>query len=207
MNCLKSERGIITADEDSGTIVVKDTAAHIKEMKRIVSVLEEKDAVAAFQCKAPAKDVCEILRNWVEDKKVGHVSVHEASNQIIVKSLPRRMDEVEAIVKQLGGKRVDLDKPEKPERAAARFGVLGKYSYAWLTLAFFVISLLLHWYFGWQAFQDTAREHGQQPQLAQFVTEAARDTFENWQLGHQFFPIRAILRKLYVTVKKCLMRI
>lgn len=74
-----------------------------------------------------------------------------------------------------------VDTPEAPERAAARHGVLGKYSYAWITLAFFLVSLVLHWHFGWQAFQDEAREHGQSPEFAQFVTEAARDTFENWQ--------------------------
>ena len=70
---------------------------------------------------------------------------------------------------------------EKVEREAAQHGVWGKYSYAWITLAFFVVSLLLHWYFGWQAFQDDARQHGQQPELAEFAIEAARDTFENWQ--------------------------
>ncbi|HEU4651259.1 MAG TPA: DUF6766 family protein [Croceibacterium sp.] len=74
-----------------------------------------------------------------------------------------------------------VDTPERPERAAARYGVLGKYSYAWLTLAFFLVSLVLHWHFGWQAFQEQARAHGQLPQFAEFVTEAARDTFENWQ--------------------------
>ncbi|HEY6816568.1 MAG TPA: hypothetical protein VI168_13585, partial [Croceibacterium sp.] len=61
-----------------------------------------------------------------------------------------------------------VDTPEKPERLAARLGVLGKYSYAWLTLAFFLVSLLLHWHFGWQTFQDEAREHGQTPEFAQF---------------------------------------
>jgi hypothetical protein len=74
-----------------------------------------------------------------------------------------------------------VDTPEGPERAAARHGILGKYSYAWLTLAFFLVSMVLHWHFGWQAFQDEARAHGQPPEFAQFVTEAARDTFENWQ--------------------------
>jgi hypothetical protein len=74
-----------------------------------------------------------------------------------------------------------VDSPEGPERAAARLGALGKYSYAWLTLAFFVVSLVLHWYFGWQAFQDESREHGQVPAFGQFATEAMRDTFENWQ--------------------------
>lgn len=70
---------------------------------------------------------------------------------------------------------------ERTERNAARWGALGKYSYAWITLAFFAVSLVLHWYFGWQAFQDEAREHGQAPQLFAFAIEAARDTFENWQ--------------------------
>ena len=74
-----------------------------------------------------------------------------------------------------------VDSPETAERAAARLGVLGKYSYAWLTLAFFAVSLVLHWHFGWQAFQDEAREHGQVAEFGEFVTEAARDTFENWQ--------------------------
>jgi hypothetical protein len=74
-----------------------------------------------------------------------------------------------------------VDSPESPERAAARLGVLGKYSYAWLTLAFFLVSLVLHWHFGWQAFQDEAREHGQVAEFGEFVTQAARDTFENWQ--------------------------
>jgi hypothetical protein len=56
-----------------------------------------------------------------------------------------------------------------------------KYAYAWITIAFFLVSLLLHWYFGWQAFQDEAREHHATPELSQFAVEAARDTFENWQ--------------------------
>jgi hypothetical protein len=68
-----------------------------------------------------------------------------------------------------------------PERTARKFGVLGKYSYAWLTLAFFLVSLVLHWYFGWQAFQDEARQHGATADFAEFVTQASRDTFENWQ--------------------------
>lgn len=74
-----------------------------------------------------------------------------------------------------------VDSPEGPERAAARLGTLGKYSYAWLTLAFFLVSLVLHWHFGWQAFQDESREHGQVAEFGQFATEAMRDTFENWQ--------------------------
>jgi uncharacterized protein DUF6766 len=56
-----------------------------------------------------------------------------------------------------------------------------KYGYAWLTLAFFLGSLLLHWYFGWKAFVDDSMEHGQTPQTAAYLAEMLRDTFENWQ--------------------------
>lgn len=69
----------------------------------------------------------------------------------------------------------------KQEQNAARLGIWGKYAYAWITLAFFLGSMLLHWWFGWQAFQDEARDHGQTAELGAFVTQAARDTFENWQ--------------------------
>ena len=67
------------------------------------------------------------------------------------------------------------------EKMAHKLGALGKYSYAWITLAFFLISLLLHWYFGWDAFEDEARQHGEAPEVSQYLTQMARDTFENWQ--------------------------
>jgi hypothetical protein len=56
-----------------------------------------------------------------------------------------------------------------------------RYAYGWLTLGFFLGSLLLHWYFGWHAFADEAQSHGQAPQLASYTNEMLRDTFENWQ--------------------------
>jgi hypothetical protein len=59
--------------------------------------------------------------------------------------------------------------------------IFRKYAYAWITLGFFLVSLVLHWWFGWQAFQDEAREHGSMPEFGEFVTQATRDTFENWQ--------------------------
>ena len=56
-----------------------------------------------------------------------------------------------------------------------------KYAYGWITLAFFLGSLILHWYFGWNAFADEARSHGQAPESAAYLNEMLRDTFENWQ--------------------------
>jgi hypothetical protein len=56
-----------------------------------------------------------------------------------------------------------------------------RYAYAWITLGFFLISLLLHWYFGWLAFADEASTHGETPQLGEFSNQMFRETFENWQ--------------------------
>ncbi|MGK6320446.1 DUF6766 family protein [Sphingomonas sp. DT-204] len=56
-----------------------------------------------------------------------------------------------------------------------------RYAYAWITLAFFLGSLALHWFFGWQAFVDEATQHSQSPEVSSYLSEMLRDTFENWQ--------------------------
>jgi hypothetical protein len=56
-----------------------------------------------------------------------------------------------------------------------------RYAYLWITLGFFLISLGLHWLFGWYAFVNDAAEHGQRPELSGYLAEMGRDTFENWQ--------------------------
>jgi len=60
-------------------------------------------------------------------------------------------------------------------------GFFKKYSYAWLTILFFLVSLALHWLFGWYAYQDEATQHGQNPDSYGYTIEMLRDTFENWQ--------------------------
>ena len=56
-----------------------------------------------------------------------------------------------------------------------------RYAYLWITLVFFLVSIGLHWLFGWQAYLDEAAEHGQSAQLSAYLSEMGRDTFENWQ--------------------------
>ena len=56
-----------------------------------------------------------------------------------------------------------------------------RYAYAWITAGFFLVSIGLHWLFGWYAFADEAAQHGQQPELSGYLVEMGRDTFENWQ--------------------------
>ena len=59
--------------------------------------------------------------------------------------------------------------------------MLRRYAYAWITIAFFLVSLVLHWYFGWRAFVAESAQHGQVAEFSSFSIEALRDTFENWQ--------------------------
>jgi hypothetical protein len=55
------------------------------------------------------------------------------------------------------------------------------YSYAWVTLGFFLISLVGHWLFGWFAYVDDQLQHGQAVSTSGYTIEMMRDTLENWQ--------------------------
>ena len=56
-----------------------------------------------------------------------------------------------------------------------------KYGFVWVTLAFFLFSLIGHWVFGWLAYADEAREHGKRPRAGEYTIQMGRDTLENWQ--------------------------
>lgn len=56
-----------------------------------------------------------------------------------------------------------------------------KYSFAWVTLGFFTISLVGHWLFGWFAYVDEQHAHGAAIEVGGYLVEMLRDTFENWQ--------------------------
>lgn len=63
----------------------------------------------------------------------------------------------------------------------AKVSIWRGYSYGWVTLAFFLISLFGHWLFGWFAFIDEQTEHHQPIQLSSYFIQMSRDTLENWQ--------------------------
>jgi 5-methylthioribose kinase len=56
-----------------------------------------------------------------------------------------------------------------------------RYSFAWVTGAFFLVTLVAHWVFGWYAFVGEQAQHGQSPEVREYVIEMMRDTMENWQ--------------------------
>jgi hypothetical protein len=59
--------------------------------------------------------------------------------------------------------------------------ILKKKGYLWVTLGLFLLSLTLHWVFGYEAFKNEQSEHGQEVIFADYFVEMMRDTMENWQ--------------------------
>ncbi len=63
----------------------------------------------------------------------------------------------------------------------ANHSILKKKGYLWVTLFLFLVSLTLHWYFGFEAFKNEQIAHGQPIEVSDYITEMMRDTMENWQ--------------------------
>ena len=55
------------------------------------------------------------------------------------------------------------------------------YGYAWVTLGFFLISLIGHWLFGWFAYVNEQQTHSAPVQISDYLIQMSRDTLENWQ--------------------------
>jgi hypothetical protein len=56
-----------------------------------------------------------------------------------------------------------------------------RYGYAWVTLGFFLISLVGHWIFAWFAYADEQTANGHAIEISGYLNQVVRDTLENWQ--------------------------
>jgi len=59
--------------------------------------------------------------------------------------------------------------------------IFQKYGYAWVTLVFFLISLVGHWMFAWPTYVQEQQEHNQPVEVSGYFNQTMRDTLENWQ--------------------------
>ncbi|WP_292519097.1 DUF6766 family protein [Mesorhizobium sp.] len=73
------------------------------------------------------------------------------------------------------------DEDNRPAAKMTRPSVWRAYSYAWITLGFFIISIVGHWVFGWFAYLDEQSALGQPVDVSGYLIEMSRDTLENWQ--------------------------
>ena len=56
-----------------------------------------------------------------------------------------------------------------------------RYAYGWVTLGFFLISLVGHWLFGWFAYASEQAAHNAPVLVGDYTIQMMRDTLENWQ--------------------------
>jgi hypothetical protein len=59
--------------------------------------------------------------------------------------------------------------------------IWSRYSFAWVTLILFAVSLVGHWAFGWYEYVDQQQSHGQPIEISQYFVLMGRGTLENWQ--------------------------
>lgn len=69
----------------------------------------------------------------------------------------------------------------EPELQPNRRSIWRRYGYGWVTLGFFIISLIGHWLFGWFAYVNEQTQHGAAIDVSGYTVEMMRDTLENWQ--------------------------
>jgi hypothetical protein len=62
-----------------------------------------------------------------------------------------------------------------------KYSILKRKGYVWVTLIFFLVSIILHWIFGWEVFKTEQQAHRQPIIVSEYVMEIMRDTMENWQ--------------------------
>jgi type II secretory pathway component GspD/PulD (secretin) len=105
LDTLKSEIGRILVDPESGNVLVLDIPDKIKDMAKALDVFDRKNEVRIFPLQyAKAKEVEEQLKNQLDSKKVGLIKADERSNQVIVQTLPDRMNEIERLIGELDSK-------------------------------------------------------------------------------------------------------
>lgn len=105
LDTLKSEIGRLLVDEDSGTVLLMDTPERMEKMEEALSTLEQGGMIQVFDLKyAKAKEIEERLKEQLELNKLGFIKADERSNQVIVKTFPERMKDIERIIAALDRK-------------------------------------------------------------------------------------------------------
>lgn len=105
MDALKSEIGRLLVDEDSGSVLVMDVPENLRKMEEALATLEEGNTLRVFDLRyAKAKDIEERLKDELELKKLGSAKADERTNQVVVRTLPNRMKDVEKIIEALDRK-------------------------------------------------------------------------------------------------------
>ena len=114
LESLKSNLGKLIIDEDTGSIVMIDTAESIIKMKDAIAEMESPMEVFVYALQyAKADVVAEKLKARIDAHTVGSITVDERTNKIIIRALPDRRKEIEKLLPS-------LDTPTKEVLVEAR---------------------------------------------------------------------------------------
>ncbi|MDD5347106.1 MAG: secretin N-terminal domain-containing protein [Candidatus Omnitrophica bacterium] len=109
VDMLKSEVGRVLVDPESGNMMVMDAPDRLAMIGEVLKDFEEKNTVKVIKLNyAKAKDVEEALKNQLDTKKVGLIKADERGNQILVQTLPERMEQIESLIKDLDQKTKEI---------------------------------------------------------------------------------------------------
>ncbi len=102
LDALKSDIGRVLVDSESGNVLLLDTSERIERMQKALEEFEKRNIVQVFNLKySKAKDVEDMLKSQLDAKKVGSIKADERNNQIIVQTLPERMQEISRLIDSL----------------------------------------------------------------------------------------------------------
>jgi len=105
LDAVKSEIGRILVEPESGSVMFIDTPEKIAEAEKTLAGLEQKNAVKVFNLKyAKARDIEEQLKLQLDVKKVGSIKADDRTNQVIVQTLPERMENIAELINSLDKK-------------------------------------------------------------------------------------------------------
>ena len=102
LDSIKSNVGKIVIDEDTGSVVMIDTAENLKKMVDVLDQMDTGIATSTYKLQyAVAKDVAAQLKLRLDAKSVGSIQADDRSNQVILSAFPDRLKEAEQIIKEL----------------------------------------------------------------------------------------------------------
>ncbi|MFH1247701.1 MAG: secretin N-terminal domain-containing protein [Candidatus Omnitrophota bacterium] len=105
LDVLKSEIGRVLVDPESGNVLIMDSPEKIEIMIKALDGFEQKNVVKVIRINyASAKDIEDALKTQLDKKQVGLVKANEATNQLLIQTLPERMAQIEEIIQYLDQK-------------------------------------------------------------------------------------------------------
>jgi type II secretory pathway component GspD/PulD (secretin) len=109
LDLLKSDNGRVLVDPETGNVLIMDSEEKIATIEKALGDFENKNTIKIFKLNyAKAKDVEDALKHQLDSKKVGIIKADERGNQIIVQTLPDRMDQIESLVSELDQKTKEI---------------------------------------------------------------------------------------------------